>query len=396
MTRLDAQRKIRQHGQTGNWRFKGLMLAALSGSGLSFNDIAKAWPKTKSDYRFLQGNERRDPEAELNRKFRAEEGTDEFHLLSDFASDSVEEVDDGLVEARADDAIRHMLFAASTPEEIDTLFREELANVVAEGAQRRQQARNGSFIFNADTTTGDVTVADNRQYYYDSSGDGISEGGRIPEDREGYSTVAWDAKKVGVGAVVTEEMVRHARVDLIERQIEHVGETTENDINRIWINELLDNAEQSFNAGGSNLGVPALNGGIAQVDAQDFQADTFVSHPEFRQELFDDSNLVYVNRSGQDTELREREVERLFGVDHLPMNNAAYDSGSLTWGYSGTDEYGAVVYQQDHMWLVIEQDIEVRDYEDPVRDLQGVNARAWVDATYAQPDAAATIEHSTT
>ena len=393
MTRLDAQRKLRQHGETGNWRFKGLLLAALPGSGIGFEDMAKAWPKTKSDYRFLQKNPRRDQDREYSRMFRAEKDSQEYHLLSDYAEDSVEEVDDGLVEARADDAIRHMLFAASTPEEIDTLFREELANVVAEGAQRRQQARNGAFIFNADTNTGDVTVADNRQYYYDSSGDGISEGGRIPEDREGYSTVAWDCKKVGVGAVITEEMVRHARVDLIERQIEHVGETTENDINRIWINELIDNANQNFDAAGSNLGVPALNGGITEVDKQDFQADTFVSHPEFRQELFDDSNLVYVNRSGQDTELREREVERLFGVDHLPMNQAAYDTGNNTWGYANDGEYGAVVYQRDHLWLVIEQDIEVRDYEDPVRDLQGVNARAWVDATYAQPDAAATVQY---
>lgn len=392
MTRLDAQRKIRQHGQTGNWRFKSLLLAALPGSGVSTDDVAKAWPKTKSDYRFLQKNPTREPDDERERMFRAEDGTPEGHLLTDYADDATEEVEDGLYEARADDAIRHMLFAASTPQELDTLFREQLADVVAEGAQRRQQARNGAFTFNADTNTGDVTVADDRQYYYDSSGDGISEGGRIPEDREGYSTVAWDCKKVGVGAIVTEEMVRHARVDLIERQIRHVGETTENDINRIWLNELIDNANQNHDTTGSNLGVPALNGGIAEVDKQDFIPDTFVSHPEFREELFNDSNLVYVNRSGQDTELREREVERLFGVDHLPMNNAAYDSGSNTWGYNADGELGAVVYQQEHLWLVIEQDIEVRDYEDPVRDLQGVNARAWVDATYAQTDAAATIE----
>lgn len=392
MTRLDAQRKLRQHGQTGNWRFKGLLLAALDGSGVSASDMAKAWPKTKSDYRFLQANETRDADEERERMFLAEDGSPEGHLLTEYAGDATEEVEDGIHQARADDAIRHMLFAASTPEELDVLFREQLADVVAEGAQRRQQARNGAFIFNADTNTGDVTVADDRQYYYDSSGDGISEGGRIPEDREGYSTVAWDCVKIGNGAIVTEEMVRHARVDLIERQIRHVGETTENDLNRIWINELVDNANAQHDTAGSSQGVPSLNGGIAEVDKNDFQPDTFVSHPEYREELFNDSNLVYVNRSGQDTELREREVERLFGVDHLPMNNAAYDSGSNTWGYAADGEFGAVVYQRDHLWLVIEQDIEVRDYEDPVRDLQGVNARAWVDATYAQPDAAATIE----
>ena len=54
-----------------------------------------------------------------------------------------------------------------------------------------------------------------------------------------------------------------------------------------------------------------------------------------------------------------------------------------------------MVYQQEHMWLVIEQDIEIKDYEDPIRDLQGVNSRAYVDAVYAQPDAAATIDYGT-
>lgn len=392
MTRLEAQRKLHTHGQTGNWRFKGLLLAALPGSNVSTDDVAKAWPKTKSDYRFLQKNPTRDPEEEQERMWLAEEDSEEGLLLSDYAGDATEEPEDGLLQARADEAIPHMLFAASTPEELDTLFREQLADVVAEGAQRRQAARDGSFIFNAETNTGDVTVADDRQYYYDSSGDGISEGGRIPEDREGYSTVAWDCTKVGVGAIVTEEMVRHARVDLIERQIRHVGETTENDINRIWINELVDNANQNHDTTGSNLGVPSLNSGITEVDKQDFIPDTVVSHPEYREELFNDSNLAFVDRSGQDTELRERELDRLFGVDHLPMNNAAYDSGTNTWGYGADGELGAVVYQRDHLWLVIEQDIEVRDYEDPVRDLQGVNARAWVDATYAQTDAAATIE----
>lgn len=390
--RLDAQRKLRQHGQDGNWRFKGLLLAALPGSGVSREDVAKAWPTKPSEYRFLQANDGYDPEIESKRSVVVEEGSDEHHLLSDFAGDELDEIGNDLHEAHLDRSIQHMLFSASTVEEVDTLFRDQLADVVAEGAQRRQAARDGAFVFNADTTEGSVTVADDRTYNYDSDSGGIAEGGIIGDDREGYTTVSWDCVKVGTGARVTDEMVRHAQVDLIERQIRHVGETTENDINRIWINELIDNAGESHTAADADSrGVQALNGAVGEIDANDFESDTFVTGSDYRTELFGDGNLVEVNRAGQDAELRERELARVMGIDHLPMSQAAYDSGEETFGFESGGDVGSVVYERDRMWLVIEQDIEIKDYEDPIRDLQGVNARAWADATYAQSDAAAQV-----
>jgi len=393
MTRLKAQRLLRNHGQDGNWRFKGLLLATLPGSPVSKDDVAKAWPTKRSEYQFLQANPTYDAEVEAKRTATVEEGSEEYHMLSDFAGDDLEAVNDDVHEAHLDSAIQHTLFAAATPEEIDVLFRDQIADVVAEGAQRRQMARDGSFIFNADTNTGDITVAEDQAYEYEDGSDGLAEGGIIPDEREDYSTVSWDCKKVGTGARITDEMVRHARVDLIERQVQWVGAVAENDMNRIWINTLVDDANQNFDTTGSNQGVPAANGAVTQVDKQDFQADSLVTHPEARQVLFDDSNLVYANRSGTDDTLRDRELGGpLMGLQHYPMNDAAYDSSTNTWGYNADGEFGMVAYQQDHIWLVIEQDIQVKDYEDPIRDLQGVNSRAWVDATYAQTDAAATVE----
>lgn len=392
MTRLKAQRLLREHGQDGNWRFKGLLLAALPDAPVSQRDVAKAWPTKPSEYRFLQKNERYDPEREHERHAVVEEGSDEHHMLADYAGDELTELAEDVHEAHLDSAIQHMLFAAATVEEVDTLFRDQIADVVAEGAQRRQMARDAAFIFNADTNQGNVTVAEDQAYQYTSGSDGIAEGGIIEDEREDYSTVSWDCIKVGTGARITDEMIRHARIDIIERQVQWVGAVAENDMNRIWLNELVDGANQNHDTTGSNQGVPAVNSAVTEVDKQDFQADSLVTHPELREQLFDDSNLVYVNRSGSDDPLRDRELGGpLMGLEHYPMNDAAYDSSTNTWGY-GSDELGGVAYQRDHIWLVIEQDIEVKDYEDPIRDLQGVNSRAWVDATYAQPDAAATIQ----
>jgi hypothetical protein len=359
------------------------------------DDVAKAWPINPSDYRFLQKNDRYDAEREAQRKAVVHEDDDDrFHTLSTLADDQLEERGNGFHEFPVDRTMQHMLFAASTSEEVDTLFRDQLADVVAEGAQRRQVARDGAFVFMADSNKGDVTVADDRQYTYNSSKGGTGEGGIIERDREGYSTVAWDCKKVDAAAEVTDEMVRHAQVDLIERQITHVGETVENNINRVWINELIDNANQSHTASASDeRGIENLNRSVEQIDDNDFEADTFASGSAFRGELFEDSNLVQVNQSGRDAELRDRELDRVMGIEHLPASQAAYDRGSETFGYSSTGDVGAVVYQRNHIWLVMEHDTEIKDYDDPIRDLQGVNARAWVDATFAQTDAACQVKH---
>ncbi len=402
MTRLDAQRKLHEVGQQGNWRFKGLLLAALDDSA-SVTDYAKAWPdpNKSSDYRFLSRHPTRSAEHERGRRVVAERGEDRYRMLKDYAQDfdgpkhlsagEVKELgESGALGADLDGAIKRTLFSASTFEEVDTLFREQLLETVMEGAAPRKMARDASNVINADTRSGDVPVGADQTYAPD-----VSEGAEIRDDREDYATIEWDCTKVGQGARVTDEMVDHAMVDIIERQIQYLGASVENKINRIFLNELVDGANGNFDTEGSDQGVPALNGAYGTVDEEDFIPDSFVSHPEFRTALFDDSNLVYVNRGGQEQELRDREVDRVMGLDHYEMSGSAYDSGSNTWGY-GADELGAVVYDSGHIHTILYnpngQDIEVKDYDDPIRDLRGVNARLHVDAEYSQERASATIQ----
>lgn len=394
-TKLEAQRKLHRHGQEGNWRFKGLLLAALPNNGISSDDVAKAWPDPgkKSDYRFLSHNPTRDPEADRTRRVIGEKGTDRHRLLSDYAEEETKELGDGTLGADLDSAIKRTLFSASTHEEVDTLFREQLLETIMEGAAPRKVARNAANVINADTRRGDVPVGQDQTYAPE-----VGEGSEIRDDREDYATVSWDTTKRGQGARITDEMVDHSMVDIIERQIQYLGASVENSINRVWLNTMLEDANGNFNAGGSDLGVPALNGAVGVIDEEDFMPDTFVSHPKFRTALFDDTNLVYVNQSGSDTELREREANRIQGVDHLAMSGGTYNGTAETWDYDASGEKGAVVFDSTHSHLILYspngQDIEVKDYEDPIRDLQGVNARIHVDADYSQQRAGATVQHS--
>jgi hypothetical protein len=94
--------------------------------------------------------------------------------------------------------------------------------------------------------------------------------------------------------------------------------------------------------------------------------------------------------------VRERVFDPLLSVEHFGASSATYDSGSETWGFSADGEKGAIVYDSDHVHTVLYSPdgngIQVKDYDDPIRDLRGVNARVHVDAIYSQGRAASTVE----
>jgi hypothetical protein len=409
MSVQNARRKLHKHGQEGNWRFKGLLLAALPGSNVTSEDVAKAWPgANKGDYRFLQSNPDRELESELQRTVVGEPGEERHRLLTDFVkngdsprtlgSANIEESGDGQIQARLDDAIPRMLFAASSQEEIDTLFREQLLETVMAGAERRKIARDAANVINVETRSGDVPIGSDETY-----APAVAQGAEIRDDREDYTTVSWSTTKYAQGARVTDEMVDQAMVDVIERQIEYVGAAVENAVNRDWLTHLVDNAWSNHDTAGSDQGYLALNEAYGLVDEEDFIPDTYVTHPQYRTALASDTNLAYANRAGTADVLENREEANLFsniaGLDtHAGASSLTYDSdnGSETWGFDTDGDKGAVVYDQNHIHLFLYSadgtGMTIKDYEDPIRDLQGVNARLEVDTDYSQERAAATIE----
>lgn len=416
MSVTQARKRLHNYGESGNWRFKALLDAALPNSPVSAEDVAKAWPKAKKgDYAFIQDHPDRTLEGEMNRTARADAGTERHRILKQYAlgADNLPKTlaadkhltDNGdSIEARLDSAIPKMLFAASDREELDTLFREQLLEVVQEGRELRKVARDASNVINADTRRGDAPVASDEQF-----APPVAQGGEIRDDREQYDTIAWNCDKFGEGARVTDEAMDQAMVDLIERNIQFIGASVENAINRRFLTTLVDEANGNHDTAGADQGYSALNAAITEVDKEDFTPDTYVTHPEYRQVLFDDTNLRFANRAGTNEVLRNREdapiVGNLLGLDmHAAASGQTYDDGSdigydggnNTWGFENDGELGAVVYDRNHIHTVLYapngQDVEIKDYEDPVRDLQGVNARVHVDVIYSQERAASTIE----
>jgi len=411
-----ARRLLHKHGDHGNWRFKGLMLAALPGSDVSAEDMAKAWPKAnKGDYRFLQNHESRELESEMRRTARAESGTDRYRTLKDYAlgadnlpktlSSSKRMEDHGdSVEARLDDAIPRMLFATASPEEVDTLFREQLLEVVMDGREQRKVARDAADVINVDTRRGDVPIASDEQF-----APPMATGSEIRDDEENYTTVEFNTTKHGEGARITDEVQDQAMVDVIERNIQHVGASVENAINRVWLRELVDQADNNLDTAGSNQGYQALNEAVGEVDKAGFQPNAYATSAGYRTALYNDTNLAFANRAGTDQVLRNREdapiVGDIAGLDthaathedvYQGVDDERWDAPANTFAFEDDGDLGAVVYDTERihvfMYAPNGQDIEIKDYDDPIRDLNGVNARVHVDANYSQERSASTIQ----
>lgn len=416
MSVAKARRLLHSYGDHGNWRFKGLLLAALPESGVTAEDMAKAWPSAKQgDYAFLQRHDGRALEAEMSRTTRAEAGTERYLALKDYAvnADTPKTLGDAkhledhgdVVEARLDDAIPRMLFASADPEEVDVLFREQLLETVQEGREFSKVARDASDVINPTTRKGDMTIASDEQF-----APPMAQGTEIRDDAESHTTVSWNCTKHGEGARVTDETMDQAMVDIIERNIQFLGASVENAINREWLRTLVDDANNNHDTAGSDQGYLALNSAVTEVDKAGFTPNTYATGSEYRGVLFQDTNLSYANRAGTNEVLRNREeapiVGDIAGLDmHASTHENVYEgvdddrwgTTSNTFGFENDGEYGAVVYDRNRIHTFIYgpdgNDVEIKDYEDPIRDLNGVTARVHVDCQYSQQRSASTIEY---
>lgn len=391
-TATDARRKLHSLARNGgNWRLKGLYLAELPKTEFSPSDLAKAWPTSKSDYRFLGDGHKQHRAYHDEKKLAFDEDGEEFRRLSDATENSDwQDAGDGAKSIHADRLIKRALAYGETVEEFNTLWREELYDTVIEGSRKKQVARDAAMVINVETSSGDHPRAGDADF-----ADKIAEGSAIPDDRQDYDTVEWDTVKFGKGARFTEELIDHSLIDLIEAEIEKIGRDLENSLNRQFVTELVDNAASANDVDTSsqdNRNIASVNQGITNIDLSDFEATSLITHPRYRKTLFDSDNLVYSNRAGSDEAIRDRTYNPLFDLEMVEASNGMLDpDSSNTWDFQTTDDTGAVVYNMDRVGIYMYSDIEIKDYEDPIRDLQGINGRMQTDTTFHQSESAARL-----
>jgi hypothetical protein len=367
-------------------------------SGLSESDVAKAWPVHKSEYRKLGIDRKEDPGLGPDKSYAFDEESDAYRELSGVVEESAFS-DEGPFESKkihSDRAIKRALAFEDSIANLDTLFREEIRETVIQGARKQQIARDAATVINVDRQRGDHPRGPDDEF-----APKVAEGGAIEDNAGEHDTVEWSTEKYGVGMAATEELLNQSLVDVISQNMEFLGRQCENALNRAFITELVDNAGSSVDASAeNNRGVAAINAGIEQVELNDFMPDSVVQHPKFTKTLFDtaENNAIipFANDFGDDEGIRDRVAFPLLGLEGFRASNGMYDpAGSNTWDYDANGETGAVVYDSDNIAAYLFRDVEMKEYDDPIRDLEGINARIEFDVQYHQPNSAAEILHGT-
>jgi len=422
MSKTKAKRQLANFAKTGrNWRLMGLFLAHPEvPSGVSERDLAKVWPTNKTERQLMRLDENEHPRFQADKRYMMEaedEDADHFELgypddgISPYKrlSAATKESDwdkgpFGQEVIHADRAIKRALAFEDSVANLDVLFRKEIFDTVIEGARKAEIARDAVTQFPVDRDQGDHPRGQDSQFAPQ-----VVEGAAIEDNAENPDTVNWDTERFGVGAAATDKLVRQALVSVIEMQVEWIGHSTEMTNNRLWLNTLLDSVDTNNDVDGSNednRGWASINEAIHQVELNDEEPDTAVLHPTFTKTLFDtaENNAVipFANEFGDDEGIRDRVAFPLLGIEGFRSNDGLADSNAdadkfpstATWDYTGASEFGCVVYDQDRLGMYLFNDIEMKEYEDPIRDLQGVNARMSVDYVWHQTSAGARIKHS--
>ena len=414
MSTRKAKRELAKYAQTGrNWRLMGLLAAhPRVPSQLRADDLASAWPTTGTERKRLGVDQAKGRRFKPDKAYAMPEGDDgrvlmDAHRLGKPSgisgyrrlSDATKEGDwqDGPwneKQIHADRAISRALAYEDSVENLDVLFRKEIFDTVIEGARKAEIARDATTSFPVDRQQGDHPRGQDTQFAAD-----VVEGGPIEDNAQSPDTIEWDTDKFGDAATATDELLEQSLISVVEMQVQWLGHTTEMKNNRKWLNNLLDNVDTNNDVDASsedNRGWAAINKAIEQVELNDEMPSAAVMHPSFTYELFNtaENNAVIpkANEFGDDEGIRDRVAFPLLGLEGFRGSDGVAD-GSTTWDYTGADEFGAVVYDTARVGMYLFKDIEMKEYEDPVRDLQGVNARMEVDHVWHQDSAGARINH---
>jgi hypothetical protein len=401
----------------GNWRLKAMLAAALPEHPLTSDDVGEAllYMERNPEVKEYHLSKRDDFDTSAPEQFRARTlsamperqirplsyGDGEFaepseaRELADSGSFNERDLEEGV---SVDEYAGRMLVSGTTQNK-DVLWREQLLDTVIQGAEEVQFARDATNFVEVDTKKGDHPVRGD-----DVFAPKTAEGAGIEFDELDWSKQSWDTEKRGLGAYITEEMIDHALVDLIEENIRHLGRAVENSFNRITINELVDNANESVSFAtsatdgiqNSNLSY-VMQGRDAVVKDNWPEPDSMIMHNKFELGFIieDRNNVNFANRAGSGDYIRDAALPSIANITNMYTVPDSVYNGSNTYDWSGTSsDRGAVTFVSDLMFTYMYRDLETKDFDDPIRDLEGANVRAQYDAALGQADSACRIEET--
>ncbi len=269
------------------------------------------------------------------------------------------------------------------------LIANEVGATILNGQQYASDVRN---IFPSETISGN-------SYNWPTGEAGlkpmpkVSEGAEIKDDEEEYGSRAFTIEKHGSKARITTEMIDDARVNMIERELRNLGVRTGLTYADEIIKSLLDNAGNEKDLAGSNLDSAGLLSTKALLRGEpSYTATHAILHPELMSKLESDSKVTYVMNYGAMNTV-SGEMPKLFGMKLVEFDYGTV-STNKTWGFAANDEIGAIVINAEMAGgFVINRNLRIENYKDPIKDLKGLVGTIRFDAQYLTANAIALMRY---
>lgn len=259
----------------------------------------------------------------------------------------------------------------STTVESTVLLTTEIMNVFIEGSEPAKQARYACQIFPMTTKTQSFPVGETGTYASE-----VAEGAPVPIEIQDYSSVTLTAKKYGSRPVVTKEMVDDAMFDVIALEVSKAGARLENRLNREVVDELLGTlaATSTYCTDFGNAGATPLtflNNAIATIQNSGYLPNRVLVHPSCVAAYRTAIQGMYWD-AGTGVMKSQTGLNGLYGLDWF-QTGVADNTATYVWGW-GTDNYlgGAVFDSSAGICIGMRQDIQVEQYNDPIRQVVGM------------------------
>jgi len=247
-----------------------------------------------------------------------------------------------------------------------TLVQEEVYKTVLEGAEPQLCMREALPILKVKSNALRYVIGEAGSYAEE-----VAEGAEIPIDTQDYSKADFVIKKVGRRPLITNELIEDGLFDVIALELKKAGAAIENKLNKDALDALIASAQASDGlTTADTLTVADVANAIGKAKAKNFIPDTLILSPVGESTLLRDSNLVYVNRAGDNAALRGGNI----GASLLGLK--PYTTSVTATGWGGTDSGNPIALVIDRVHagaIAMRRDLSIEQYKDPIRDLAGMS-----------------------
>lgn len=247
------------------------------------------------------------------------------------------------------------------------LIQTEFFATIKEGAEPRQAMRNFLPTINLSKGTSLKVPKSTSGSYAEE----VAELAEVPPSNAKYTPVTITMKKIGSRPEISDEMISDSMYGLIALEIRRAGARLENKFNRDSLLACLSaSGINEHDCTGSNLGLPAIVGAKTEVANDNRMPTKLLICPDMEEQVI--LPLLPSSTSpGYQNVANTGQIGRILGMDVFETT-VSTGNNSYPWEYNSDNDYGALAIDGDEFAVnVIRQDIQVKQFEDPIRQIQG-------------------------